>query len=731
MGESVEYNALFNQLSSFLQITEEETRLLASSRETLTRSASNFGEIFYDYLFRFPPTADKLHEYRQQGGNIQCLAGKQVAHLLNLLNTDNSGQTQASKAGRIHYDRSIDPVWILSAYRLYIDHLSQITLTHPDIPETARQPLINALLKVIFRDMGIMLDGYWQAATDELREEKSRSDNLQQQITNLLSNIPQVLWSIDVVTGQPIYISPGIREVSPIDVEFPIPCLVWTIPEDRDEVILAWEQALSGHPAQVESRIFGQDDTLRWFRRTFHPYQDNEGKVVRIDGIMEEITDYKFTLNRLEYLATTDSLTGLANRALFYDRLQLALDNAPRNDQMETAVMLLDLNHFKHINDALGHQVGDKVLCQVSKRFRSILRKGDSLARLGGDEFGILLPPSKDVRATVEQVAGKIQSCFQQPFLEQEHELHLGVSVGIAIAPEHGDTPDTLIRCADVAMYNSKRNKTPFQFYEPTFEAVSREQIGLGKILRHALKDDHFELHYQPQLDILSGQPLGVEALIRLNHPQQGMLAPDKFIAVAEQIGLMEEVTEWVLHRALRDIQAWGKNQDQLSMSINVSPSNFRNRGFPHLVHKALSDNGICPTRLEIEITENILMTDLDRGSRLLHELNDMGIRISIDDFGTGYSSLAYLKQLPINQLKIDKSFILDMNSSQSDAKIVRSIIDLGHNLGYHVVAEGVEDQQVLEALRKLGCDAAQGYHISRPLTQPGCCDWLNLQMTK
>lgn len=711
----MDHGMLHRHLNVFLYISDADKQLLAKMQRILTQAANDFTEVFNRHIPLYPEAGGELRAPMDTG--LEQHSQAQLTHLLQLV--------QPGTADTLTPPPRPQPTWLLSSYRLFMDHLSGVILTHPDIDQADRQPLINTLFKLLFRDMGMHLENHWQTATRLLLEEKRHSEYLQQQITDLLSNIPQVLWSIDVASGKPIYLSPGLNGIAATNIELPIPCLAWTIPEDREMVERAWQQAITGESAEVESRIFGADNTLRWFRRTFHPYRNEQGNVVRIDGFMEEITDYRLTLNRLESLATTDALTGLPNRVLYHDRLTSALTHAARDGDYSVVVMLLDLNHFKYINDALGHQVGDTILQQVASRLSQILRKGDTLARLGGDEFALLLPSVTDPIAASQNVAEKIQDCFASPYYHMEHELHLGVSIGIAHYPEHGDTPDTLIRCADLAMYHSKRHKLPFQHYETAIERPNTQRIQIDNILRRALKEHRFELHYQPKLDIASKQPISFEALLRLPMPNHELLHPNDFIGIAEQIGLMDDITEWVLHQALAQGQQLTTIDKPLTISVNVSPSSFKNKRFLEMVRQALASSHFPAARLEIEITENALMSDLEQGKRILRSLSDMGVSISIDDFGTGYSSLAYLKQLPIDQIKVDKSFIIDMQNNPSDTKIVRSIIDLGHNLGYQVVAEGVENQQTLSALLDLGCDAAQGYHISHPLLSSDCNEWL------
>ena len=721
-----EINEAFN---IFLRVAEQEKALLAQYRPILTEGAHCFIEAFYAYLLAFPITANVLHKYQEAGGHLSKLAATQSAHFQELLSgcTDEHSAEQLIHIGKIHYRYKIEPVWIMGAYQLYMDHLRQLLVAHPEIPPDQHYALENILIKLLFRDMGLMLEGYWHAAVSLLHIETNKVTELQEQVSNLLANLPQVLWSVDVKHNRMIYISPTTKNICTLDIETPIPCMGWTHPEDRETVKFAWEDALRGKKVEVESRVQAPGEETRWFRRIFHPFLDAAGNVTRIDGLMDEITEYKEIIERLHSLATSDSLTALPNRALLSDRLNQAIAMAKREQNKQVVLMLMDLDHFKEINDTLGHPAGDEVLCQVAQRLAGLLRESDTLARLGGDEFAILLSDIQNAEAAAEKIAKNILGSFAEPFWYQENELYLGVGIGISIFPDHGSDADALMSRADVAMYGAKHKDVGFLFYNPKTDPHTQERLQLSSDLRHALARNEFVLYYQPQIDIRTGSVIGVEALIRWNHPELGLILPDQFIPFAERTGLINPITDWVVLAAITQCKEWQKAGIGLRIAVNVTARSFLD---PKLVDKLESllsggETRLPPDRIEIEITENILMADIEHGAKAIRRLRGLGIAVAIDDFGTGYSSLAYLKQLPIHSIKIDKSFVLNMAQDDNDALIVRATIDLAHNLGLLVVAEGVENRDSLDLLAVLGCDHAQGYHISHPLPADELILWM------
>lgn len=719
-------NEAFNR---FLGIEDADRRILKRFHNTLIDGSEEFAEVFYSYLQAYPATAEILKRHEERGGEIAGLVRTQLQHLWNFLsgNTDDKSAERLAHVGGLHQRFGIEPVWVMGAYLLYWDHLHARMQDDTAVPAAERYQLEDAVTKLLFRDMGLMLEGYWDAAMQAVESEHRQLEDLQGQVTNLLSNLPQILWSVDVLNNRPLYVSPSTRKICNLDIEMPIPCLGWTVPEDRETVKLAWQQALLGEQVEVESRVITPGESVRWFRRVFQPFRDASGRVVRIDGLMEDATDAKLTIERLHRLATTDSLTGLHNRALFLDRLDQAIASARRNSSHPHVVlMLMDLNHFKEINDTLGHPAGDAVLRLVADRLKAVLRDADTLARLGGDEFAILLPDVKDGRKTAERVAQNVLACFTKPFPHAEQELYLGAGIGIAVYPEHGEEMDTLMSRADVAMYGAKHRDIAHVFYEAASDPHTPERLQLSGELRRAVENQEFVLHYQPQIDLRTRSVVGVEALIRWVHPQRGLVEPDAFIPMAERHGLINPITDWVMSEALKQCRLWRLEGRSLRVAVNMAGRSFQQVDLIAKIQELLRSIGTLPECLEIEITENVLMADIEHGSQILQQLNEAGITITIDDYGTGYSSLAYLKKLPLNTLKIDKSFVLDMARDENDAVIVRSTVDLAHNLGYRVVAEGVEDKDTWDLLEILGCDSVQGFYSGRPMTAVQMNSWFN-----
>lgn len=714
-------NRAFTQ---FLGIDTEDIKRINRHRDILAQDGENFAKVFYDYLLSHPLTCEILQRYQESGGEISQLVKKQLQHLCTLLSGDTSDESaaQLARIGQIHFQFGIQPVWVMGAYLLYWNHLSN-QAAKGNI--TDKELLMGGVAKLLFRDMGLMLEGYWDAATTALEQEKKAIVSLQEQITSLLSNLPQILWSVDVVANNLLYVSPNTRDVCQVEVELPIPCMKWTIPEDRETVEQAWRHALTGSHIEVESRVHAPGSSPRWFRRVFHPYVDKEGRVVRIDGLMEDATESKRAVERLHLLATTDSLTGLHNRALFHDRLTQAISAVCRESNFQVVLMLMDLDHFKEINDTLGHPVGDEILREVARRLKQALRDSDTLARLGGDEFAVLLPRTTRGHQVPEMAAKKLLECFKKPFIHEGQELYLGAGIGIVISPEHGEDVDTLMSRADIAMYGAKHRDGGFAFYDAATDSHTPQRLHLYAELRRGLENKEFILHYQPQVETLDYGIVGIEALVRWNHPRRGLILPDQFIPTAERTGLINPLTEWVMGEALRQCVRQRQQGFPIRVAVNIAGRSLQQLRLVDMITDIINDAQATSDCLEIEITENVLISDIERGSHILEQLSKMGVTISIDDYGTGQSSLAYLRKLPLHKLKIDKSFVQHMINDENDAIIVRSTIDLAHNLGYKIVAEGVEDKETFDLLALLGCNYAQGNYIAQPLTATELTSWL------
>jgi diguanylate cyclase (GGDEF)-like protein len=386
------------------------------------------------------------------------------------------------------------------------------------------------------------------------------------------------------------------------------------------------------------------------------------------------------------------------------------------------ALLLIDLDRFKVINDTLGHGAGDLVLREVATRLGGVVRDGDTVARLGGDEFAVLAAGGLERAQTLARM---IQAVLEQPIDIAGQAVDVGCSIGIALCPAHGDEPSMLLRCADIAMYAAKHEKSGFAVYDARFDLHRSEHLSLLGDLRRAITGNELRLHYQPKVDLIGGQLIGVEALVRWEHAQRGLIPPVEFVPFAEQTGAIKQVTRWVMEEALRQCGTWYASGLAISVSVNVSTRDLLDRDLPQFVDEAIRRHEVPAELLTVEVTESSLVEDPQRAQQTIARLKQRGVRLSIDDYGTGYSSLANIQRLQFDELKVDRTFVTHMASQDKDAAIVRSTVELGHNLGLVVVAEGVEDAEVIGLLRDFGCDLAQGYGVSRPLPWAQLETWI------
>ena len=468
--------------------------------------------------------------------------------------------------------------------------------------------------------------------------------------------------------------------------------------------------------ADFEYSLRDDEGGTRWFNINGEPVFDEHGKFKGYRGTGTDITARKLSEQRITHVAQHDVLTGLPNRSLLQDRLGQAVAYSMRCAH-PVWVMLIDLDRFKFVNDSMGHKAGDVLLMTVAARLRSALRDTDTVARLSGDEFVVILTEHEDQKLTVD-VVQRLMDSVAQPVMLGIKEFFVTCSIGVAVYPTDGAPADSLIEHADIAMYRAKKlGRNNFQFYTPSMNEEATERVRIESALRNALEREEFVLHYQPQVDLASGEIVGMEALIRWQHPEMGMVAPNRFIGVAEETGLIVQIGAWVMREACRQNKAWQQaGLGRLRVAVNLSARQF---GAPNLVADigdVLRETGLAPDCLEIELTESLFMSDVTLAVELLHAMKNLGIKLSIDDFGTGYSSLSYLSRFPIDVLKIDRSFVAAITRDSNDAAIVASIVALAHNLKLAVIAEGVETEDQLDYLRRHGCDQMQGYFFSRAL---------------
>ncbi|OGB35038.1 MAG: diguanylate cyclase [Burkholderiales bacterium RIFCSPLOWO2_12_FULL_61_40] len=441
-------------------------------------------------------------------------------------------------------------------------------------------------------------------------------------------------------------------------------------------------------------------------------------------ALEKEAQEKKAAQAHIQQLAHFDALTGLPNRVLLQDRCQHALSMA-RRQQQSVALMFLDLDHFKNINDSLGHRVGDQVLVELAGRLTSAVRDQDTVSRLGGDEFILLLPDTDAYGAS--QVADKILQAALLPFQLEQHELTVTPSIGIALYPRDGADLDTLSKCADAAMYRAKEDgRNSYRFFTHDIQALTDRTLLLGNALRRALERTQLSLHYQPQIALASGRTVGAEALLRWQHPELGAISPAEFIPIAESSGLILPIGEWVMRTACTQLAQWiRQGMAPITLSVNLSSVQFRHANLPQLVSDILEETGVPPALLELELTEGVAMTDPHKAIAVMDDLHRRGVKLSIDDFGTGYSSLSYLKRFPVYKLKIDQSFVRDIEQDPDDRAIVGAIIGMADSLGLKTIAEGVETEGQLAFLRARGCTETQGYYFSKPLTTQAFEDYL------
>ncbi|MDC0765200.1 EAL domain-containing protein [Brevibacillus sp. AG] len=547
----------------------------------------------------------------------------------------------------------------------------------------------------------------------QMEDELKRSEEKYRIIAENTSDIISII-NLD---GEFLYLSPSHKRVW----EHTVPdeeihnLFEWIVEDDRDIFAYAIQHAFSTRKEyMVECRINTQRNDVIWTESKINPIADEEGNVTKLLLVTRDVTDRKQSEETIHHLAYHDALTDLPNRRMYVQQLSKEMMQAKRF-QSNLAVLFLDMDRFKDVNDSFGHDVGDMLLIEASKRLQACLKPGDVVARLGGDEFTIMQNHLQD-RSEASALAEQIMNQLQRPFELEGHVFNVSCSIGIALYPQDGDNPEDLLKRADTALYTVKsRGKNGYDFFDPTMEAKSLERILMENEMRKAIEQEQFQIYYQPKIDIMTSAMTGMEALVRWVHPELGIIPPNRFIPIAEETGMILALGEWILKQACKQNKFWHDQGYTLKVSVNLSARQIYQKDLVEMIKDILRETNLSPDWLELEITESIFVK-MEEATAVLQQIRDIGIQISIDDFGTGYSSFSYIKSLPVDTIKIDASFIRDIHHNQESQAIVKAIVTIAQSLNMNVIAEGIELHDQVAALKENGCDHGQGYLFSKPL---------------
>ncbi|MGZ5573813.1 MAG: bifunctional diguanylate cyclase/phosphodiesterase [Methylobacter sp.] len=573
----------------------------------------------------------------------------------------------------------------------------------------------------LFNEMGQLeaLEGFIQDITRRKQSEQ-QAHEAEERYRSIFENAMEGIYQTSP-SGQYLNFNPALARIYGYDSAHDlmqgisdIQKQLYVDPGKRAEFIALMKA--QGYVHNFEAQAYRKNGDIIWITENAREIRDANGELLFYEGSVEDISERKDYERQIEYQATHDSLTGLLNRTLLADRLQQCMSFADRN-RSKLAVAFVDLDQFKLINDSMGHHVGDQLLITMAERLSNCVRESDTVVRLGGDEFVLLLTSLQKVE-DISQSMQRILAAVTAPWVIEGRDFVVSCSIGIGIYPDDGHDPNTLLKNADSAMYKAKQSgRNNFQFYTSELNKVLTARMEIEYRLRHALENGEFLLYYQPKMDFATGKICGAEALIRWQPPGEAMIPPLDFIPVAEETGQIEEIGHWVLQNACRKAEELKKLLGlPITVAVNVSPRQFRQLNLVNMVDSALKSTGLDPQCLELEITESSLAQDPVNFIKILHDLKTLGVKLAIDDFGTGYSSMAYLKDFPIDRLKIDKTFVVDLETESANIAILKAIVALGHSLGLKVVAEGVETAYQQAFLHGIGCDELQGYYFSKPL---------------
>jgi diguanylate cyclase (GGDEF)-like protein/PAS domain S-box-containing protein len=632
--------------------------------------------------------------------------------------------------GQISFKEVIDAVNYANLYR-YIPKPWDET----DLSLTVREAIRSYFQDCQVIEQNEALSAANEALQREIVERMQAQQLLQEseeRLESILNSLEEVVWSAEPNPPKLLYLNPAAERIygRPI-AEFFENLNLWlevVHPEDRDRLAQTPQLLLEKGILNIEYRILRPDGEVRWLSSRRRTIYNASGDLVRIDGIIRDITQEKLAQERLIYEALHDALTGLSNRNLLMERVENSLQRTKRNPDYLFAVLFIDLDRFKIINDSLGHHVGDRLIISTARRLEELVRTSDTIARLGGDEFVIILDPIRDVNDAI-RIAERISAQLKQPLNLEGREVFTSASIGIALSSPNYHQAADLLRDADIAMYRAKnKGKSCYEIFNAQMYAQALAQLQLENDLRQALLQNEFRAYYQPIYFAKTGSLVGFEALIRWQHPTRGFVSPAEFIPVAEENGLIVQIGEWMLSSVCQQIQYWQAQfslKAPLKVSVNLSAKQLKDPNFLQKIDRLLLKTGLKGHNLQLELTESMLMDDVENLMGILSQLRIRGIHLSIDDFGTGYSSLSYLHRFPVNHLKIDRSFVKGMTDNIESLKVTESIVALAHNLNMSAIAEGVETKEQLIQLRLLDCEYVQGYLFSPPVPAQAATDLL------
>ncbi|WP_374338574.1 EAL domain-containing protein [Methyloversatilis sp.] len=618
-----------------------------------------------------------------------------------------------------------------------LDVLAVVRRLRPDLPfvlvsggigeavavEAMRAGAQDYLLKQNLLRLGAVVERELakSAIAREQRAERQKLRESEMRLHSILATLEDIIWSIELPSQKLVYLNPSAESIYGVSaaafLQGQTDWLDMVHPDDRERMVRSLKEATTSGSLTTEYRIVRPDGETRWILDRARVVFNEHGARIRLDGIARDVTQQRSSEAKLRHAAHFDVLTGLPNRILLNERLQKAIDAAAETDA-RMAVVFIDLDRFKIVNDSMGHDAGDELLRVLSRRLAQRVRSSDTVARLGGDEFVVLLPEIRQA-ADAHAVCEQMLLALAPPVTIQNHDIHCTASMGVAVYPQDGRDVATLLRHADAAMYRAKQaGRNTICFHEPDKNAASGV-LRLEAELHAALAQEQFELHFQPQVDLLDGRRIiGFEALVRWRHPERGLVSPLDFIPLAEETGLIVPLGEWVLRSACEQARKWLTDFDpELRVAVNVSARQLMGSDIVHAVSRELERSGLPPHNLELELTESMLMQSVGQTVKVLGELKRLGVAVAIDDFGTGYSSLAYLRRFPIDGLKIDASFVRDIGHDADDAAICACILAMAGSLRMQAVAEGVETEEQLAFLRAHGCRIGQGYLFGRPMS--------------